>query len=1349
MKTGKITSKELNKLDDIYSIVGPEIKTILKARKPVPFFPITFFDKDKNFEYFVLSYGNVYTGYPCAIVITNIELPILIKIEGDPESLKADIKEFLKKNRCFANKYGFTEGKPFNGYQHEKDSYLELYFKSLSIRNKAINLLSEKFDVMENDKSMLHRNTMAKYGLNTANWLKITKYNYYDTNNPGKYSDFHDGIILEVDVRNISNIKNTSGKNFIEKKQRKLAWDIETKTYGVYGKPKFNRIVPDVLDSNYDVVFMASFILKWHQGDDIINILLTTKDQNVPKEDDELQYVTILCEDQFDLIGVFFKLFKMYRPNEVLDFNGMKFDWPMVNNRLRHNEKFYKNVIEMLKFSKEGSMTRRYMKFGPSIKYNDDKRPKDVKDFGERIKLGGTAFHNGDSFSFTDCVHIDLLPMMLKDFEYNAGDKSNIRSLNAFLEDNEIPTKKDMPYHVMHKYYDEGDLDKMKLVGDYCIYDSIALHRLEEKRNIIDSVQKMADLTHTTLKDGVYNANGIKILNKIRQEAFKKNLVMRSNWVRPNHTQFGAIVLTPNVGLHAYNKFDFDKYTPSLQEELSYRDLKFRKQSIDSNEGHIKELQSKRLRVALRKLIAKYPPKIEGIEWVADRPSSALDYTSLYPSVEREENMSPESVLHTQEEVKDEIKRGTTKEMIHKHTFAGETKWIKQHGGDKKNMALIPTMLNDLFERRLVVKNLIKDYHKQLDANEKKLTELLKDIDTEDLKQLVTDVGNGDLSAIDGNLKEIKVIVQSNSDLKFLINLKTSEEKAIKIVLNSTYGMFGDGNNRHFYSPYITQGTCNLGRFYLLCAKIFSEHYGFVVNYGDTDSIYISAPEHCFDKVDKLYQDGKISIIEYKKEMIRINIRETLKMGDIINSLLVKEFNTVFMKIVYEETLYPVVYISKKFYTGTIHKKDVNDDFLNHIYNLKDKTTDFKYISEHVFQRGIATRKRDKSGFVKQCLFELLLKCFDFELKDSLLNICAGTVQKIMDNKYDRRLFLSYATYKRGCANVKNNTFARNMMDQFNEEIDDLEKFKYYVVKRRDFNFTVDGRRITKIGDRMVLAKFADDMELDMEYYVGTFIGSLKTILTYHHMFIGEREKQQNDAEKYLKGIYKGNMPKGYRSRETNINKKLFKNMKNEKMHIYNIQFNLELLGSDDMVNHILQNTKQIVTDKFYHEDCSGSTIEIDKLNITSADVGMTQHLVNMVKSKGEITEEYLLDTGVKRVGNNRYKKKYMDFLNNELEKSKDMFYKHLALIKEQADDVRRVITKYNDSLTEKIIKIRNNLNINYNTDFKKINIINDEYDCGDDGKDALVIKRFLKSSNTIKKKMENIIVIQRLKNKW
>jgi len=103
---------------------------------------------------------------------------------------------------------------------------------------------------------------------------------------------------------------------------------------------------------------------------------------------------------------------------------------------------------------------------------------------------------------------------------------------------------------------------------------------------------------------------------------------------------------------------------------------------------------------------------------------------------------------------------------------------------------------------------------------------------------------------------------------------------AIKILMNSFYGVLGTPACR-FYNPALANSITGMGREVLLWSKRWFEAAGFVVLYGDTDSLFVQTPttdsEVARDQAQKLAAALNADLARYVEERWRVPSRLELK----------------------------------------------------------------------------------------------------------------------------------------------------------------------------------------------------------------------------------------------------------------------------------------------------------------------------------------------------------------------------------------------------------------------------------------------------------------------------------------
>jgi len=104
---------------------------------------------------------------------------------------------------------------------------------------------------------------------------------------------------------------------------------------------------------------------------------------------------------------------------------------------------------------------------------------------------------------------------------------------------------------------------------------------------------------------------------------------------------------------------------------------------------------------------------------------------------------------------------------------------------------------------------------------------------------------------------------KENLDYKevvFMQNKVDSKQKAMKVHMNTFYGE--QGNFRSSIYNLLVAGTITqMGQKNIKMVAAYLEEHGYTINYGDTDSVYISCPDRIFVDVDAIHADV-LKIIE-------------------------------------------------------------------------------------------------------------------------------------------------------------------------------------------------------------------------------------------------------------------------------------------------------------------------------------------------------------------------------------------------------------------------------------------------------------------------------------------------------
>ena len=229
-------------------------------------------------------------------------------------------------------------------------------------------------------------------------------------------------------------------------------------------------------------------------------------------------------------------------------------------------------------------------------------------------------------------------------------------------------------------------------------------------------------------------------------------------------------------------------------------------------------------------------------------PVSGLDYSSLYPSLIMAYNLSPEYLI-VDKEYKEELqKKGYN---IHNIEFEYNYKdylgndrtkniiaWTVRHDETNKEnsmFGLYPSILRDLFKQRAEMKKELAIYKDKKEHIEKYETNYL---DNKEYKECI-----------------------------FKLNYCDTKQKALKVFMNTFYGVMGNKTSALFQLP-LAGGVTSAGQYNLLLVKKYVESLNHKVYYGDTDSLYISCPKEYYLELDKLYYTNKITKEDYNTKLV-------------------------------------------------------------------------------------------------------------------------------------------------------------------------------------------------------------------------------------------------------------------------------------------------------------------------------------------------------------------------------------------------------------------------------------------------------------------------------------------------
>ena len=263
-----------------------------------------------------------------------------------------------------------------------------------------------------------------------------------------------------------------------------------------------------------------------------------------------------------------------------------------------------------------------------------------------------------------------------------------------------------------------------------------------------------------------------------------------------------------------------------------------------------------------------------------------------------------------------------------------------------------------------------------------------------------------------------------------------------------------------------------------------------------TDSLYLAMPENNFAEIDKKYFTGQITKLEYWTALVDITFNVITPMKDAVNNMLKADNGTDFLKMAFEESLYPVAFLAKKKYYGIPHIS---------IANFEPK---------NLFIRGLEVKKRGVSEFLRKVCMSIMWGSVSLANIHTLMKLVEKKIDEIYETNWDFKDFVMTDVFKPLKQNIKVQTFAARMLAE-GIPIKPHDRFSYVIVKKNPFKYDERGRKKTlMIGEKMELADRATEkkMEIDLDYYMkGSINGQLARLITYDDTF--HVESVSNDVD--------------------------------------------------------------------------------------------------------------------------------------------------------------------------------------------------------------------------------------------
>ena len=682
---------------------------------------------------------------------------------------------------------------PARGYHVAPVAWRRVTTPTVQLRKRALALATAAgFETASDDRTAYYRKAAREHKLPLAGWATLSSYEYEAGPTLRSPLCAHVFRVTRDGYRPAgADAPPAAGADptFL------VGWDIETHS---------GRGTGDVPTAAHeaDVAFMVCLAAAWESdGAPAARVVLTAV-ETAP----DPRWTTVVCDTPDHLLRAFALAWRALAPDVVVGFNDGGYDWPFVVTRAHAHGVLGDMWDAMTAAPRRGARSGDQSDDVLKWHYQADRH----------IKIAA-----GDSYVCSYLKVPGVVPLDVRAC-YKKLYPRDPSSLKAYLAAVGLPGKADMPVPRMWRLYvaardapdDPAAAEGMRRVAHYCDTDAARCLDLLAARHVVAELREVAALAYVSFGDAHYYAGGMKVCNLLGAYAADRGMVASmAGRERADVGKYpGGYVYPPEKGVSP---------DPAAAAAV---DAAARADAPDA------------LAAALE-------------AFAGSRPVTGLDFASLYPSLIRAYNLSPDRMVLDADEAAALRARGC---VLHDIAFTYGARDVRAWSvrassadavlGSREEMGLYAMVLDDLFERRRGVKAELAGHTAFLElaasaaaaarSGGRYADALRRSADDPRFARLADAFAScGAQSALDDQLEAAAAAAVAAARVAS-VGLN-SKQSALKVYMNTFYGVAGDSSSAFFLLE-LAGGVTAAGQYNIKAVADFVTAQKFRIKYGDS-----------------------------------------------------------------------------------------------------------------------------------------------------------------------------------------------------------------------------------------------------------------------------------------------------------------------------------------------------------------------------------------------------------------------------------------------------------------------------------------------------------------------------------